>query len=894
MSNPIAKEVLQGFLEEARGYLPGIQQQLERIWAQPGDDEAHRELHRLIHNVRGASNVVGLTEAGQLAEGIEDLLDQIASGEIAFDAEVAELLNQGIQQIREMLTGSAPAPKPAPAAKASALSDFAGELLDGFLLEAEEHLQTVVSCLGQMEQNPDDQPLIQEVRRGIHTIKGAAGMVGLPVMSSVAHRMEDLLDRLYEGTAVRDSQSRELLVSTYDLLAEMVDQRGKETGLEPRIEQLLARYDAVLDNSAVEEAAAPPPMETQDAETPSDPEAGAGRFVRVPLERLDELVRLVGELFVQRSFFEQQLTYYSREVGELSLSLQRLRRISSTLETEHAVFHSGVAAASGRSGYGLSTGKAEFDALEFDRYTQLHLLSRDLSEGVSDIGAAGSQLTSIAGGFDGFLNTQGRLTSEIQEKLMRLRMVPLSTLTSRLDRTVRVTGQKRGKLATLALEGGRTEFDKTMLEQLAGPLEHLLRNAVDHGVEDPSVRVALGKPEAGEIQLRASYEGTEVVLRLSDDGCGIDPGKIAAAAVRQGFITTAEVSMMSPEQIQELLFVPGFSTAAELSDISGRGVGLDTVKSAVENLKGALHLDSGPGRGTTFTIRLPMSLAITRVLMVRAHQQTYALPLLSVAQAMRVLPSQMERIGQKPILRAEKRVWPLIRLSEVLRLGTNSVAGEEHVPIVIVRLGQEEFALAVDEILEARQIVVKTLNGFLRKIPAIAGATILGDGSVILLLNPAELSGENRAATRVTTPVVWRPAASVRQAYDVLIVDDSLSVRRVVANLIRNAGWNPQQAKDGIEALEVLKGSESKPDVILMDIEMPRMDGFELTARLRSMAEYAHVPIIMLTSRAGDKHRGKAIALGVTEYLVKPYQDEVLLGLIRKRVEEARQTEQVA
>jgi len=355
--------------------------------------------------------------------------------------------------------------------------------------------------------------------------------------------------------------------------------------------------------------------------------------------------------------------------------------------------------------------------------------------------------------------------------------------------------------------------------------------------------------------------------------------------VRHGYLSEEEASTATAAQLHALVFESGFSTAGEISEISGRGVGLDVVKAAVESLRGSLTLDSEPGQGTTFTLRLPMRMAIAKVLLVEVHGQRYALPLQAVTEVGRVEARHWTR--QNGQLRVQLSGRSVQALDLAVQIGARDAyePREGRLPVVALKLGETEFALVVDDILDAREVAVKPLTGVLRRIHAVAGATILGDGSVILILNPAELRA---GVPSGLSPSKLMRIRATRRALDVLIVDDSLSVRRVVANSIKNTGWNPLQAKDGVEALEVLSRLDRVPDVLLLDVEMPRMDGFELTTRLRAMEQYSNVPIVMLTSRAGEKHRSKAFSLGVTDYLVKPYQDEVLLGTIRRLVAHAK------
>ena len=908
------EQVLDGFRAELSSYVPKLQAQLAKLVASPADMACAAESHRLLHSIRGACNMIGLADLSELAQGGEELLDRVLEGGEPVDEECATMLVEVAGMIRENLAAASsaepaqasaqrqpPRARPEPVPSGPRMEDLPAELVEGFLQEAEEHLQSIDRHLRELRDDPGKRPLLQEIRRSVHTLKGAAGMVGFHSIQQLAHRGEDLLDELYEGQTHFTPDLHSLVTSTYDTLCDLVAREKPESEIQPDIAALYASYDVALRPgsasstsdekrpaaaASIEEqiqalaGAAEPSQANETGQTaePRDP----SRFVRVPIERLDELVRLVTELLVNRSTFEQHHSCYVHEVGELSLTLQRLRRVSNRLETGYgipAVAH----AAAGDSTRGRN---GEFDALEFDRYTEFHLLTRDLAETGSDIATASTQLTGLIGDFDGSLGRLGRLVTEVQDKLMRLRMVPLAQIASRLHRTVRVTAEKRGKQTDLVIEGGNVELDKAVLEEMSGPLEHLLRNSVDHGIEEPSRRAAAGKPVKGLIRLRASHEGSDVVIRLADDGGGLHPETIRAAAVRQGYVDEAVAESLSSRELHAFLFEPGFSTATEVTDTSGRGVGLDVVRDAVRRLKGSVSVDSDPGEGICFSIRLPMTLAIAKVLMVREATETLAIPLASVTQIARAEANQIEWTSHEPVLRLDGRILPIVWLGESLGIRKHRPAQDERMSVIAIRAGDDEFALVVDKIVEARQVVVKSLGGLLRRVPRMAGATLMGDGSVVLIVNPAELTQSSAAKPSAAVEPRRAPA---RRALDVLIVDDSLSVRRVVANLVSNAGWNALQAKDGVEALEVLRQMPRRPDIVLMDVEMPRMDGFELAATMRGQPAYRDIPIVMLTSRAGQKHRQKAMSVGVGEYLVKPYQDEELLGTIRRCVGGVRQ-----
>ena len=895
------QEIIEGFFEEACGYLPAMEQLLQQMADVADPTDSVNELHRLAHSLRGASNMVGLNQVGAMAQSAEEFLDQVIAGESPWDEDSRLLILECVEQIQTAFTelpSTMGQQQQSPPEQLNFEEDEAGtlppELISGFIEEAEGLLDMIGLRMRDLEQQEDAKPSLLEIRRGVHTIKGAAGMVGFMAINKISHRMEDLLDNLYEGSIEFTQPIRKLLLGTHDLLIDLVATRGRVGNRRSTFEHLFHQFGAALRGLPLDEV----PMPTADAgdlELAAQPESPAEaadqpNYVRVPIERLDSLVRLVGELFVNRSIFERHLSNYTKEVAELGLSLERLKRLVVQLESEHGTFSPGAVSVMNHT-----ADKSEFDALEFDRYTKLHLLSRDLGETANDVSSVGGQLRGLMNGFDGYLGKQGRLTSEVQDKLMRLRMVPLSAISNRLHRTVRVTAQKRNKNVELVIEGAATELDKTALEQLAGPLEHLLRNAVDHGIESSEERELQVKPACGRIVLRASYEGTQVVLRLKDDGRGFDLEKVKKAALRLELVGEKEVSLLSPQQLHELLFVQGFTTAEEVTEISGRGVGLDIVRSSVESLKGTVFADSQFGAGTSFTMRLPLTLAITKVLFVESHQQQFAIPIAAIAQTARINRNQIETVDYRLVARLDRGVLPAFYLSGSLGLKEMpSVITEARQSVVVIKLGDQEYALLVDKIADSREVLVKPLGDLLKHVHGVAGATILGDGGIVLILNPAEIVAPRKDG-RIRASLlrnIAKPAA--RKAFEILIVDDSLSVRRVIANLMKNTGWNPTQAKDGVDALETLSKMPRLPDVILSDVEMPRMDGFEFAATIRGREQFSHIPIIMLTSRSGEKHRNKAAAVGVTDYLIKPFLDEVLLSTMRNAIEKAQSNSKVA
>jgi chemosensory pili system protein ChpA (sensor histidine kinase/response regulator) len=752
-------------------------------------------------------------------------------------------------------------------------------------------------------------------------LKGAAGVVGYKGASKLAHRMEDLLDRLYEGTAALTPRETQVLASSSDALHDLIAGTADADALRNSVIRLFAEFDALVGPGPVSmsadamaafaagETSAPraepdatdeelPTVEAAATTAPAaDPQPVAerrrkvgdrrsgGQALRVPLKRLNELVRVVSELVINRSTFEQHHAALIEQVDELKLSTARLRRVTHRLESDYEVRALGggnVVAGPGRAG----SGGHGFDELEFDRYTEFHLLTRELTETASDIATIGARVAGTIGDFDSDLTRLGRLTREVQDKTMEFRMVPLGTLTTQLERAVRSTGQSCGKQIDFAIEGEHVALDKSLLEQMADPLLHLLRNAVDHGIEPRERRLAAGKPERGRITVRAFHEGTDVLIEVQDDGGGLDIERIRRTAIMRGLVTEAAAATMTADALYGFIFEPGFSTAEQVSEVSGRGVGMDIVKAQVGRLSGRVYITSQAGSGTTISVRVPMTLAIARVLLVRVGGETFGLPLGAVVQIVRPHPTSISLVGAEKVFTLDGKTFPLRDLAETLGLSRTGPPPALQ-PVLIANLSRRRVALAVDEIVNSRDAVVKKLGSHLRHVPGIWGATLMGDGTVVLILNPADLAGAVDEPVAVRQPK--RRLTAEHTPYNVLIVDDSLSMRHVLSMAVKKAGWNAVPARDGLEALEIIDRGTQPPDLVLLDIEMPRMDGFEFLSTIRAQSKHAALPIVMLTSRGGSKHRDKAKSLGVTDYMVKPFQEDTLIVNIDRLVKESRQ-----
>jgi chemosensory pili system protein ChpA (sensor histidine kinase/response regulator) len=817
------------------------------------------------------------------------------------------------------------------------------EMLEVFALEAEELLANIWASLRVLETAPSDAAALREIRRSSHTLKGAAGVVGFGTISELAHRMEDLLDVLAERPAASNFDTTALLMVTTDAL-ENLTRGASENELQAELGRLYTRYENLLaeispatnssarssqlhspsrnyehpdkqtnrtDSSEIDDfrtprgvPQTPAPLESREAEelakpaekdfsSQPSPFIPARATVRVGLDRLDEIVNLMGETIISRTSLEQRLADVAAQLLELNRNTARLRRIASRLESEYEAstlqsnirpiqWQNDSAAINFESN---ESDKHGFDDLEFDRYTEFHQLTRELSETGGDSAAVANELSKLTGDLEGFLNKQRRVTDEMQDKLMRLRMTPIGSLFARLERTIQVAAAAENKSADFVLAGSHVEFDTQVLEALAEPLLHLLRNAVAHGIESAEERIFLGKPERGTIKLHAATQGTYIHLTVSDDGRGLDLDRLREKAAANNLLTETEAAALTDDEAAELVFVQGLSTAARVGAVAGRGVGMDAVKESIERQRGTISLKSVANEGTTVTIRLPLALVAARALVIRAGHERFAVPMGALTSLAEVAAGDFKCQAATETVNANGTQYPLLSLNTLLGLPVSSETDAEYVSILIVNAGERMIALAVDAVVEAREIVVKPFDAFLKQIRGLLGAAVLGDGSIVTVLDVFALAQKDFKANKKQFKVQHAETndrqLTIDDALTVLIVDDSPSVRRVMSNLVTKTGWAAFAAKDGLEALEMLQTAAHLPDVILSDVEMPRMDGYEFVAALKQQPALKHIPVVMITSRAGDKHRQKALEMGVAEYLAKPYEDEDLIRTIK-------------
>ena len=751
------------------------------------------------------------------------------------------------------------------------------QLLPIFLEEAQELLPQIASDLRALAGEGDKHEPLESLKRVLHTLKGSARMAGAMRLGEATHNLETRLLNAGEGLLPAVLESLE---GDYDAVVELHDRliNGEPVAEGDEAELAEAPVAETAGAAPAAVAAARPAAGAQPALGLVDPEAGKST-VRVRADLVDRLVNQAGEVSIARTRIESEMLMLKRSLFDLTDNVGRLRAQLREIEIQ--------AESQMQSRQAHASDLPDFDPLEFDRFSRLQELTRFMAESVNDVATVQHNLLKNLDESSSALQQQSRLTRDLQQELMRVRMVPFSSLSERLYRLVRQTGKETGKKVNLELRGGRVEIDRSVLEKMVSPFEHMLRNAIDHGLEQPEVRASRGKNEFGEILVEARQEGNELVLTLRDDGAGLNLERIK----QKGF----EKSLLEPNveysdhQLMQLIFAAGFSTASQVTQLSGRGIGMDVVKAEIEDLGGRVDVDSEAGRSTTFTIHLPLTLAVTQTVLVKVGEKTYAIPSVMVEQVQELKQDPLQRLYQARQAEWMGNVYPFHYLPRLLGDNDHQPEQKRYNTVVLLRSGSQRIALHVDELIKNQEVVVKNIGPQLIRVAGVAGATVLGNGEIVLILNPLALA-QRRADTPVAdfdaSLAATKPTAAeiLQVAPVVMVVDDSLTVRKITGRLLAREGYQVVAAKDGVDALQQLQ--DVRPAVMLLDVEMPRMDGFELTRNLRANADTRDIPIIMITSRTADKHKNYAFELGVSVFLGKPYQEDELLEHIRRLIGE--------
>ncbi|GAA0846826.1 hypothetical protein GCM10009113_22180 [Marinobacter szutsaonensis] len=905
------------FLDEGLEIHAAIDECLAQWKDEPEELSGVTQLQQELHTLKGGARLSDVDPIAELAEAWAEALDPLIGGANNQHA-LLELSERANATLKAMLTALEEGDKPetghglveafravgqevsaaesGPEAPTTASADTVDpEVLEIFLEEAGEIMDQLEQVLENWRKDPGNHDFNQEAQRALHTLKGGARLAQLTELGDKAHAFETRLIDL--GGNAPDEAQWQAITDDHDAIIVLVSEvrRRFEGGpAEPettaetgpaRAEPETQATPATTPKPRAEAAPAPKP-EKAPAKTPAQPRKKAPEVqrvqetIRVSAPLLDELVNLAGETSITRGRLEQQTSDFGHTLDEMAATIERLREQLRRMEIEteaQILFRA-------EQEHGPDYGD-DFDPLEMDRYSAIQQLSRALTESSSDLADLRETMADRVRDTETLLVQQSRINTELQEGLMKTRMIPFASMVPRLRRIVRQISGELGKKVDFDVRNAEGEMDRNILERMVAPLEHMLRNALDHGIEAPEDRKNAGKPETGEVTLSLTREGGDVVLRMMDDGKGIPSHVIRDKAIRQGLLRADED--LSEREVLQFILQPGFSTAEQVTQISGRGVGMDVVASEIKQLGGSLDIDSAVGRGTTFTVRLPFTVSVNRALMVTTGEDFYAIPLNTIEGIVRVSTYELEEYYKPdaPMYEYAGQQYRLQYLGSLLNSDHQpKLQGQAlPLPVILVRGAEQPMALQVDSLMGSREIVVKSLGPQFSSVRGVSGATILGDGNVVVILDlPAMLRSDILSdRQRLANLEKAREAARYEeQITTVMVVDDSVTVRKVTSRLLERNGMEVLTAKDGLDAVAQLQ--DHKPDIILLDIEMPRMDGFEVASFIRHDDNLRETPICMITSRTGEKHRERALAIGVNEYLGKPFQETELLETIKR------------
>jgi chemosensory pili system protein ChpA (sensor histidine kinase/response regulator) len=857
--------------------------------------------------------LIALTVEFEAAEEIETTDDveaipaEFASEETDEPDEIeleAETTQEAEAEVTEetILVEAEPEPEPEPEPEETVETEqepVDTEILSIFLEEATVILERCDSLLNSWRDNLPDLGIVQNLQREIHTFKGGARMSGVSALGNLSHSMETLLERIAGQLLPPSISAIEALEQGCDKLNVWAEQAGQ--GIMPKAGETLmlfeqqvealtavpvqaatvteepARIDAEPEElQEIPDVVAPvsePVTSEEPSEEPSE-EAVASQHIRVSAELLDSLVNSAGEISIFRSRLEQEVGQMRDNLKEVDGTVSRLRDQFRKLEIETETQI--------RSRYQQEVPETsdEFDPLEMDRFSSFQQLSRSLSESVSDLLSLQEMMNEAARKSESLLVQQSRVSTELQEGLMQTRMVHFGTIAPRLRRIIRSAAKETKKKARLQLRmtGGGDQLDRNVLERITAPLEHLLRNSIVHGIEKPTLRRKLEKPEEGRLSITVAAEATEFVVRVEDDGAGLDLEAIHRRAIEMNLVN--EDANPPSQQLLQLILHSGFSTSKTVTALAGRGVGMDVVNSEIKQIGGSVEIDSEQGKSTRFTIRIPFTLAVMQAIGVQAGEHQYLIPVAGVAGVARMLPADYQELleQESPVYEFAGEPYAILELEPLLGEPATPL-GDDTISILMVKSGEQRAAFRVPELLGHREIVIKPVGPQISSVPGILGGTITGDGQVVIiidagpLIRQALLTGARPAPPMENIDI--RPKKTLA-----LVVDDSITMRKVSRRVLENNDFDVMTAKDGVDATEQMQ--ERIPDLLLLDIEMPRMDGYQVAEYVRADARLRHIPIVMITSRAGKKHRKRGKKAGANAYLSKPYKEAELISEVGK------------
>ena len=775
------------------------------------------------------------------------------------------------------------------------------EIMEDFLIEAFELIEQIDHDLVELEANPEDLELLNRIFRVAHTVKGSSSFLNFDVLTELTHHMEDVLNKARKGELKITPDIMDVVLESVDMmkgLLESIRDNGSDAAAGIDIKNICVRLTQISEgeapSAAAEAPAAPAPEPVKEPEPVAPAEEAAPEVSDAELSKLsDSEVEAEIERLLKVRKAEDQARRASKGIAPKSpeeiapaASAAPAPAPKSAPSRERDADKK-VPAASSNS----AVAQEQTIRVEVKRLDHLMNLIGELVLGKNRLLKIYDDVEERYEGekfleeLNQVVSSLSLVTTDIQLAVMKTRMLPIAKVFNKFPRMIRDLSRELGKQIDLEISGEETELDKSIVEEIGDPLVHIIRNSCDHGIEDPETRKAMGKPEKGLVQLKAYNEGNHIVVEIVDDGKGLDADMLKAKSIEKGIITEREADAMSEKEAFGLIFKPGFSTAAKVTNVSGRGVGMDVVKTNIEKLNGIIDIESEVGKGTVMKLKIPLTLAIIQSLLVGTQEEFYAIPLASVLETVRVPIDDIYTIDGKNVLRLRDEVLSLVRLSDVF--GVNKVFdGGDQTYVVIIGVAEAKLGIIVDTLVGQEEIVIKSMGDYLQNIPGIAGATIRGDGRVTLIIDVGAMM-EMAKDIKVNIRAEMEDSAKAKEKpsdYKVLIVDDSKMDRTIMQKSLEPIGVTIIEATNGVEALNIIKSGEHAFDAVLIDIEMPRMDGYTLAGEIRKYSKYRTLPLIAVTSRTSKTDRLRGVEVGMTEYITKPYSSEYLENVVRKNI----------
>ncbi len=928
MNSEHLNQLIGTFMAEAQEFLQLLEANLleiEAVTEPSARSQAVKTLFRAAHSLKGSALMFGFDDLAQAAHHLEDcfaiLRDRIDL--VQLPGATVTLLLQGVDRLK-VITAGVQSGDAADQADLEAISSLKAKLETIYGVESPAIFSTpnnsidrqVVQAifaqelppvLNQLEieisqaQEPTLPQTVENLAKIYRQLSGLAAMLQLPEFGAIAESISVLASE--PQLTVACLQSRGWAIAQNLQTARDQVLQGKVIAVES-VDAMSAADDLLftddfLDLTATannlpllelapltDDKAAVLQVDTVTQERMPTSGAWQRPTVRVDVEQLNQLVNLVGELAIARTNLKLQELRLRSEIKQIRQQVSSLHQSDSNLRDDYdrlSIRHQSPAMA--RS---LSIG--HFDDLEMDNYSQFHSTAQSMLDNTSAIALAATKVDTVALQFERHTDRLHRITHQLQNRIMQLRVVPFSRAVDHLPRAVRELSRSHDKAVSLLLLGRETKIDQSLLEALRDPLGHLVRNAFDHGIESADLRQRLGKPVNGQIEIEACHQGGQTIVTIRDDGRGIDLDALRCRVVEKGFVSAEQAAELSVAELYEFLFLPGFSTKTEVSDLSGRGVGLDVVRANLQQVRGAIKIESQLGEGTSFILKLPLMVSITQALLVKTDHNTVAIPIDAIEEIIYIQPTQIYWIGDRPMLRWRDEFIRLHRLQELLHYNSSPDRPspdpmlQDSIPVAILTSSEGIAAIAVEQLLGHQEIVMKPLPAPLSKPRGVAGSTILGNGCVVMILDVDDLIDPIMPPRAETEGKQYSSVPSLTTQRQILVVDDSYTIRQLLSLTLNRARYQVVQAKDGQDAWEQLQQG-LVCDLVITDLEMPRMDGFELVQNLKSNSTFAHLPVAILTSRSGSKHRQLALDLGVNLYLTKPYQEAQLLAEVAQMLQ---------